>query len=69
MKNTEPCLLCGGTKRLTLLGGILMDTRLRESFHHEKCPHCDGTGVRTQRRWRDWEAEQERLRMLYAQTI
>ena len=66
MKNTKPCLLCGGTKRLTLLGGMLMDARLRESFHHEKCPHCGGTGLPTERGWREWEAEQKHLRELYA---
>ena len=46
-----------------------MDVRLRGSFRHETCPHCNGTGLRTERGWRDWEAEQERLRKLYAQAI
>ena len=62
------CKLCAGTGKLTLLHGMLTDTRLRESFRRERCPRCDGSGETARNRKADsWTREQTRLRELCRQ--
>ena len=59
------CNLCGATGKLTLLRGLLMDARLRESFRSERCPRCVGGRVAQNPRRDGWAKEQGRLRNLY----